>query len=70
MQLKNELKLLSEHEQNKISPELSELELSKQLLENELEAYKKRFEQISAREKSAREEIRNLRGQLIKRYER
>ncbi|GLV41129.1 Centrosomal protein 290kDa [Carabus blaptoides fortunei] len=66
MQLKNELKLLSDNE-NKASPEFVELELSKQLVDNELEAYKKRFEQISAREKSAREEIRNLRGQLIKR---
>lgn len=46
----------------------SDFEDEKQQFINEYETLKRRFEQLITREKKAREEIRNLRSQLVKRY--
>lgn len=45
---------------------VKELETTKEQLLKEHEAIKKRFDQLLVREKSAREEIRELKGKLIK----
>lgn len=61
-ELKRKLELTSSD-----STRLSELQSENVLLMKEAEASKKRFEQVMKKEKTAREEIRNLKGLLIKR---
>jgi DNA repair exonuclease SbcCD ATPase subunit len=47
---------------------MSELESTKEQLLKEHEAIKKRFDQLLVRERSAREEIRELKGKLLKKF--
>jgi hypothetical protein len=47
---------------------VSELESTKEQLLKEHEAIKKRFDQLLVRERSAREEIRELKGKLLKKF--
>lgn len=68
LQLQNNLKINTDDIESQITPRITELELAKNLLQAECDALKKRYNQLLTREKSAREEIRTLKGQLIKRY--
>lgn len=47
---------------------LAEFEENNLQIAKEYDALKKKYEQLMARERKAREEIRNLRSQLIKRF--
>lgn len=67
MKLETELKIHSQGDAV-TSSEYSELEMGKQLVEAEFTALKKRYDQLLNKEMCAREEIRSLKSQLIKRY--
>ncbi|KRT81108.1 hypothetical protein AMK59_5598 [Oryctes borbonicus] len=54
-------------QENVESPKLQELECEVEQVTKELETMRKRHEQLLNREKSARDEIRALKSQLIKR---
>lgn len=50
------------------SPKLNDLESSIELLTKENESLKKRYEQLLTKERSAKEEIRDLNAQLLRKY--
>lgn len=63
MRLQNEVRRKTEV----LSPtKMTELEVANEQLTKEMEVLRKRFEQLLAREKNAREEIRNLKGQVAR----
>lgn len=66
-QLQGELKMQIENIQGSESPRISELQMSNKLLQQELEVTKTRVQTALGREKTLREQIRTLKGQLIKR---
>lgn len=69
IKLQNESKKTLEKEKTEdfLSPKLNEIIMSKEQLYKEHETLKKRYDQLLNRERSAREEIRNLQTQLSKR---
>ena len=63
MRLQNEVKRKPEV----LSPtKMTELEMANEQLTKEIEVLRKRFEQVLTREKNAKEEIRNLKGQVAR----
>ncbi|XP_018571875.1 centrosomal protein of 290 kDa [Anoplophora glabripennis] len=67
-QTKNEAKRFpaAEKLETSTSPKLNDLESSVELLSKENELHKKRYEQLLNKERSAREEIRDLKAQLLR----
>ncbi|CAH1173755.1 unnamed protein product [Phaedon cochleariae] len=63
--LKNNMKR-SEQPEKEFSPKLSDLESSREALAKENELLKRRYEQLVIKERNAKEEIRELKAQLLK----